>query len=152
MPRFPGGRLAALLALSGALVAAQSACSNDPTSEEIDPASLASGITLSVGGPDSIHVTGTYTYGARFGGSYVWFNWWTRSCPTLTVASCTTTWIQASNITYPDAWSSQITQFLRFSCLPANQSFQVKVTAGSFGQPPQTGYKVTKLCGSNPYA
>jgi hypothetical protein len=153
MQRFQGRRLAVLLALSGALVAVQSACSNDPTSEKVDPPSFASGPVLTVGGPDSIYASGTYTYGAHFGAPYAWFAWWTRSCSTLTVASCTSTWNQAADVARLDDWRTQIRRFLTYSCAPkAAKSFQVKVTAGGFGQPAQTKYKVTKLCGSNPLA
>lgn len=152
MPRSQGRKLA-VLALSAALAAVQSACSSDPTSEKLDPPSLATGPVLSVGGPDSIYVSGTYTYGAYFGAPYAWFAWWTRSCPTLSLTSCTATWNQVADASMPDPWRSQIRRFLTYSCTPTTtKSFQVKVTAGGFGQPAQTKFKVTKLCGSNPLA
>ena len=153
MQRFPGRRFVVALALAGALAAVQSACSNDPTSENVDRPSLASSAVLTVGGPDSIYVSGTYTYGAHFGALYASFGWWTRSCSTLTVASCTSAWNQAADVITVDQWTTQIRRSLSYSCAPkAVKSFQVKVTASGFGQPPQTAYKVTKLCGSNPNA
>jgi hypothetical protein len=144
-------KLAIVLALSGAL-AVQSACSNEPTSETEDRPSLAAGPVLSLGGPDSIYITGNYTYGARLGANYAKFTWWTRSCSTLTVASCTTGWSIAPDFAKIDPYTTQLTRRLTYSCSPLGKSYQVKVTASGFNVGPQTAYKATKLCGSNPNA
>ena len=149
MQLFSASRLAAVLALSGAL-AFQSACSNEPTSD-VEAPSFATGPVLTVGGPDSIYKSGNYTYGAHFGVPYAGFGWYTRYCTTFTVASCTAPWVQAVGASMPDPWRSLLTRYLTYTCaVKANKTFQVKVIGTGFGQPAQTAYRVTKLCGTNP--
>lgn len=150
MQSFSARRLAAVLALSGALTL-QSACSNDPTSENGDQPSFATTSTLTLGGPESIHVSGRYTYGAYFLVPYATFSWWTRTCNTLTVATCAASWVPAADVVKIDSYRTQITRSLTYNCgFKAPKSFQVKVTGGGFGVIPQTVYKVTNLCGTNP--
>lgn len=141
-----------LVALIGGSVL-QVACAPEPTSlmEEKQVSFAASDVQLTVGGPSSITVTGNYTYGAHFAVPYAWFNWWTRTCNTATVASCTSAWLGAANVAQIDPWTTQLTKRLIYNCgFKAPVSHQVKVTAGGFGVPPQTAYKVTLLCGEGP--
>ena len=151
MSGFFSGKLALSVILAGAL-SVQSACSGDPVSPgSAEKPSFASGFVLTVGGPSSITATGTYTYGAHFGAPYARFSWWTRTCTTATVASCTTAWLGAADVVQLDPWRTQIRRRLTYNCgFKAPVSFQVKVTASGFGVPAQTGYKVTQLCGVGP--
>lgn len=125
-------------------------CTKDATTpSETPPPSFASGPEVTLNGPDSIWVNGNYTYQAQLFGSYVWFEWAVRHCPTLTVSSCTTAWqfAQASTI---DRYTTRYTTFLARDCSAAGKrSFQVRVIGHAFGFV-QTKYKVTKLCGTNP--
>lgn len=151
MQRFSSRRLVLSLSLCAAVTAAQSACSNDSTSPQNEdrPVLATTSVVLTVGGPAEIIRSGNYTYGARLGANYARFAFFTRSCPTLTVATCTAPWSVATGIAVIDPYTREMTRYLTYTCaLKAPKSFQVKVVASGFAVPEQTGYVVTKLCGS----
>lgn len=106
-------------------------------------------VTLTLGGPDAITQSGNYTYSAYFGAPYPQFLWYKRTCATATVASCTATWTQVtSGIDNSQVYRSNYTTYLTRDCTGGGtRSFQVKVVASGFGQPAQTKYKATRLCG-----
>jgi hypothetical protein len=149
MQRFSSRRLVLSLSLCAAVTAAQSACSDGPTSPQNEERPvLSTAVLLTVGGPAEIIRSGNYTYGARLGANYASFAFYTRSCPTLTVATCTSPWSVATGIAVIDPYTRQMTRYLTYTCaLKAPKSFQVRVTASGFAVPQQTGYVVTKLCG-----
>jgi hypothetical protein len=152
------GRFAGLIVLVGTVALLQTGCSADPTaSETAEPAagistSTASGPVFTVNGPAEIPATGYYTYGAYWEGLYPQVIWYTRTCATLTVDSCTGAWNLALDVTHTDGtlwWN--LTRRLVYDCGGAGKkTFQNKVVASGFGQPARTLYKVTKLCGSQP--
>jgi hypothetical protein len=115
-------------------------------------------------GPSSISQTGNYTYTASYVAPYAYFQWATRNCETATVETCTTTWIQAWGVPV-DQFTQTLTVHLVYTCPPGEAApakgmgpmrptptytFQVRVIASAFGQPPFTSYQVTNLCGSQP--
>lgn len=104
--------------------------------------------TLSLSGPASITTSGNYTYRASLYAPYASFTWYSRTCATSTVASCTATWNLTSG-TSTSEYTSQYTRYLSPDCSGGGtRSFQVRVDARAFGQPTQTKYVVTKLCGT----
>ncbi|HEY0739009.1 MAG TPA: hypothetical protein VGD69_29085 [Herpetosiphonaceae bacterium] len=103
--------------------------------------------TLTLSGPTSITANGNYTYGASFYVPYARFVWYSRTCSTATVASCTATWNLTSGTMTSD-YTSQYTRYLTRDCSGnGTRSFQVRVDASGFGQPTQTKAIATKLCG-----
>jgi hypothetical protein len=146
------GKFAALLALSGTIALLQTGCTTEPTSADTaviphdgGPAFVN---TLSVFGPDSITATGNYRYTAYWSVVYPQLFWYTRTCSTLTVASCTGTWAQALDVSYDGSGHYNLTRHLIKDCTGGGtKSFQNKVVGSGFGIPAQTVYKVTKLCG-----
>lgn len=148
-------RFAGLIVLVGTLALLQTGCSADPTaSETAEPAagiakSTASGPVFTLTGPDSIYTTGNYTYRVYWEGLYPTVLWYTRSCATLTVASCTGAWLQAGDVSHvPNSLEWKLTRPLVYDCTGGGtKSFQNKAVASGFGQAPRTLYKTTKLCG-----
>jgi hypothetical protein len=76
---------------------------------------------------------------------YPSFIWYTRSCNTITVASCTTTWLD-SGVRGPDYGTG-----LSATC-PRDQgkSFQLKVVATGFASGPVEDTHVTTRCNQTP--
>jgi hypothetical protein len=121
--------------------------------------------TATLYGPSSITSTGNYTYTGQFLVSYAWFLWYVRTCNTPSVDACTNTWIQQWGNSQ-DQFTQTLTEHLTYTCPPEGPAaakgirsiipppghtyYQVKFTAGGFGQPAQTVYKVTDLCGAGP--
>jgi hypothetical protein len=152
-------RFAGLIVLVGTLALLQTGCSNEPTaSETAEPGagiatSTTSGVVLTVSGKDSIFSTANYTYHANWEGLYPQLLWYTRTCATLTVASCTGTWLRALDVSHIEGSTGwDLTRHLVYDCSGGGtKSFQNKVVASGFGQPAQTVYKTTKLCGQSPF-
>jgi hypothetical protein len=150
---FLNRRIAAFILIAGSLVVLQSGCATEPTSTEaaVKPqTATASGFTLSVYGPDSIYVSGKYTYTAYWNAPYPHVVWYDRFCSTLTVGSCSTTWIQVTGFSDDGSGHYSYTKALTRDCTGGGtKSYQTKVIASGFGVPAQTAYKTTKLCGTN---
>jgi hypothetical protein len=111
----------------------------------------ASAVDMTLSGPSSINVSGSYSYYAHFSVPYVRFTWSVRSCPTATVEACSVAWSPATGAYYNPSVEVLARQ-LSYSC-PGGKlvnTFQVKVIGTGFGQPAQTRYKVTDLCGEGP--
>lgn len=152
-------RFAGLIVLVGTLALLQTGCSADPTaSETAEPAagiatSTASGVVLTVSGKDSIFATANYTFHATWNALYPQLTWYTRSCSTLTVASCTSTWVRAQDVSHlAGSTDWYITRQLVYDCSGGGtKSFQSKVVASGYAQGAQTVYKTTKLCGQSQF-
>jgi hypothetical protein len=129
-------------------VLALAACSNEPTASPdalVPVSSPGSVVNATLSGPDSVWVSATFTYTARFFVPYAWFEWRGRDCTTGTVASCTTAWTVLPH-TKVDDWTDKMTHFISRDCtLNGQRSYQVQVIAHGFGQA-QTLYKVTNRC------
>jgi hypothetical protein len=140
--------------LAAALALGVSGCSSEPTATDqgvVPHSGTASAITLTVGGPDSIWVSGNYQFGAFYNGLYPQVLLYTRTCTTLTVSTCATAWAQVTNVNWDGQQHWYFNRSLAKDCtFNGKKSFQVKGTASGFGQPQQTAYHVTKLCGTNP--
>lgn len=146
----PSGTIAFLVV--AALSLGGSGCSSEPTAADqgvVPHSGTASAITLTVGGPDSITVTGNYQFGAFYNGLYPQVILYTRTCTSLSVSTCTTPWSQATDASWDGQQHWYFTRRLVKDCtFNGKKSYQVKGTASGFGQPLQTAYHVTKLCGT----
>jgi hypothetical protein len=142
-----------LIVLVGTVALLQTGCSAEPTeTESADPGAVATStqaVILTVSGKDSIINTGDYKFHANWEGLYPQVLWYTRSCSTLTVASCTGTWNRVLDVAHVEGSTGwDLTRHLVWDCgASGKKSFQNKVVASGFAQPAQTVYKVTKLCG-----
>ena len=142
------------LFLAAALTLGVSGCTSEPTATDgnlLPHDGTASVVTLTVGGPESIWVSGTYSFGAYYNGLYPQVLMYQRTCTVLGVSSCTTAWTQVTNVTWDGQHHWSFSRALTKDCTSlGKKSFQVKATASGFGQPQQTAYHVTKLCGTAP--
>ena len=137
----------------GLAAALQLSCSSEPTANDPEPSFSHGPNHLTISGPAEItsFSAGSYTYQAYMDGVYVsWgvYPWATRSCPTLTVASCTTAWTPRQGSVIQQNWNKLTVTIGARDCTGGGtKSFQVRAQASAFGQGTVTTYKVTKMCG-----
>jgi hypothetical protein len=142
----------ALILGIGLAAALQLSCSSEPTSS-VEP-SFATTNHLTISGPAEITAfsPASYTYQAYMDGVYVsWgvYPWATRSCPTLSVTTCTTAWTPRQGSVISENWNKLTTTIGARDCTGGGtKSFQVRAQATAFGQGTVTNYKVTKMCGT----
>jgi hypothetical protein len=80
--------------------------------------------------------------------SWAVYPWATRSCPTLTVGTCTTAWTPRQGSVINENWNKVTVTIGARDCTGGGtKSFQVRAQASAFGQGTVTNYKVTKMCG-----
>ena len=146
----------AVVLCTGLAAAFQLSCSSDPTTTTtaIEEPSFSHGPNhLTISGPSEItsFSAGSYTYEAYMNGVYVsWgvYPWATRSCPTLTVSSCTTAWTPRQGSVIQENWNRLTVTIGARDCTGGGtKSFQVRAQASAFGQGTVTNYKVTRMCG-----
>lgn len=127
------------------------ACSEPTTPSSRQPSFATTTTYLTISGPNEIisPTRTAYNYTAYMALPYPnFYPWGVRTCPTMSLTSCTVSWSTRYGSQYLDEYHNRITEYLARDCTGGGtRSFQVRAQASAFGHPTETAYKVTALCG-----